>query len=171
MCRDESFKSDTKEHYVDFIESRPEFDDNLPNEYICDYGLEYFRSNRLPPRCILNELDVGTIPDEMKMLNPYEKVLLQRAKCFQTVTRMGTVAKKHLPPTHKVQKVRGTTFHLPLPLQETLKRLPEPHQPLATNYTFYYIASLLNQTKFGRTWLMFTSVPCFGKAQIHQSLL
>ena len=72
-----------KQNFLDFIESRTEFDDSLPNGYICDYCLEYFRSNRLSPRCILNGLDVGTIPDKMKMLNPYEKVLLQRAKCFQ----------------------------------------------------------------------------------------
>jgi len=76
-------------------------------------------------------LDFGVVPEEIKVLNPYERVLIQRAKCFQTVTRMSTVTKKHLPSTHKVQKVHGTTFHLPLPLQETLKRLPEPHQPLA----------------------------------------
>ena len=87
----------------------------------------------------------------MKMLNPYEKVLLQRAKCFQTVTRMGTVAKKHLPPTHKVQKVRNTMFHLPLPLQETLKRLPEPHQPLATDSELYILLCSI-PTKSNKIW-------------------
>ena len=136
------------QNFLDFIESRPEFDDNFPNGYICVYCLEYFR---LPPRCILNGLDFGTITDEMKMLNPYEKVLLQRAKCFQTVTRMGMVAKKHLPPTHKVQKVCGTTFHLPLPLQETLKRLPEPHQPLATDSKLYILLRSI-PTESNKIW-------------------
>ena len=87
----------------------------------------------------MNGLDFGTAPEEIKILNPYEKVLIQRAKTFQTVTRMGTVAKKHLPASHRIQKVCGTTFHLPLPLEETLKRLPEPHQPLADSSELYIL--------------------------------
>ena len=79
----------------EFIESRPDFDDSLLTGYICHYCLEYFRSDKLPPWCILNGLDFGVVPEEIKVLNPYERVLIQRAKCFQTVTRMGTVAKKH----------------------------------------------------------------------------
>ena len=118
------------ENLLEFTKTRPCFDDGLPNGYICDYCLRYFRSDKLPPRCILNGLDFGVVPKEIQSLNTYERILIQRAKCFQTVTRMGTVAKKHLPSSYKVQKVHGTTFHLPLPLQETLKRLPEPQQPL-----------------------------------------
>ena len=49
------------------------------------------------------------------------------------------VVKKHLPSTHRIQKVHGTTFHLPLPLQETLKKLPEPHQPLADTSELYIL--------------------------------
>ena len=125
---------------LEFNETRPDFDDNLPNGYICNYCIGYFRSKRLPPRCILNGLDFGgAVPEEIKLLNTYEKVLIQRAKCFQIVTRMGTVAKKHLPSTHRIQKVCGTTFHLPLPLEETLKKLPEPHQPLADTSELYIL--------------------------------
>ena len=127
------------QNLLDFINSRPDFDDNLPTGYICNYCLGYFRSKKLSPRCVLNGLDFGTVPEEIKVLNTYEKVLIQRAKTFQTVTRMGTVAKKHLPASHRIQKVCGTTFHLPLPLQETLKRLPEPHQPLADSSELYIL--------------------------------
>ena len=52
---------------------------------------------------------------------------------------LGTVAKKSLPSTHKIQKIHGTTFHLPLPLQETLKRLPEPHEALADTGELYIL--------------------------------
>jgi len=127
------------ENLLQFTKSRPHSNDDLPNSYICDYCVGYFRSNKLPPRCILNGLDFGVIPEEIKVLNPYERILIQRAKCFQTVTRMGMVAKKHLPSTHKIQNIQGTTFHLPLPLQETLKRLPEPHQPLADSGQLYIL--------------------------------
>ena len=43
---------------------------------------------------------------------------------------MGTVEKRKLPASYKVQKVNGTTFHLPLPIEETLNRLPDPQQAL-----------------------------------------
>lgn len=87
----------------------------------------------------MNGLDFGIVPEEIKILNPYKKILIQRATCFQTVTRVGTVAKKHLPSAHKIQKVHGTTFHLPLPLQETLKKLREPHQLLADDSELYIL--------------------------------
>lgn len=138
----------------EFIESRPHFNDGLPTGYICHHCLEYFRSDKMPPRCILNGLDFGVVPEEIKVLNPYEKILIQRAKCFQMVTRMGTVAKKHLPSTHKIQKVCGTTFHLPLPLQETLKKLPETHQPLADTGELYILLRSIPSKKIssGKIW-------------------
>ena len=61
------------QNLLDFINSRPDFDDNLPTGYICDY-CGYFRSKKLPPRCVLNGLDFGTVPEEIKVLNTYEKV-------------------------------------------------------------------------------------------------
>ena len=73
---------------------------------------------------MLNGLSFDNVPSEIIHLNQHERVLIQRAKAFQVVTNMQTVAGKRLPPSHKVSKVRGSTFHLPLPLNETLKRLP-----------------------------------------------
>ena len=73
------------DNLFEFIESRPNVDDGLPTGNICHYCLQYFRSDKLPPRCILNNLEFGDIPEEIKILNPYEKVLIQRAKCFQIV--------------------------------------------------------------------------------------
>ena len=52
---------------------------------------------------------------------------------------MQTVAGKRLPPSHKVSKVRGSTFHLPLPLNETLKRLPSAEEPLPSNGELYIL--------------------------------
>ena len=71
-----------------------------------------------------------SVPTEIAELNQYEKVLIQRAKVFQVVTKSNTVAGKKLPPSSKVSKVHGSTFHLPLPLQETLKKLPKPEDAL-----------------------------------------
>jgi len=52
--------------------------------------------------------------------------LIQRAKGFETVTNSRMVARRRLPPSSKISKVHSSTFHLPLPLQETLKKLPNP---------------------------------------------
>ena len=76
---------------------------------------------------------------EVAQLNQYEKVLIQRAKAFQVVTKMKTVAGKRLPPSHMVSKIRGSTFHLPLPLQETLKCLPTPDQPIPEHGELYIL--------------------------------
>ena len=115
---------------MDYNTRRPEYNDGLPEGFICKYCLNNFRQGKLPPRCILNSLQFGDIPQEISQLNAFEKILIQRAKCFQTVSRMGTVAKRQLPASHKIQKVIGTTFHLPLPIEETLNKLPDPQQAL-----------------------------------------
>lgn len=52
---------------------------------------------------------------EIIFLNEFEKLLIQRAKAFQTV-KMGTVANKKIPQRLQIQKVKGRTFHLPLSL-------------------------------------------------------
>lgn len=59
--------------------------------YICKYCLTYFRKDTLPPTCSLNDLHVDKIPDMIATLNNYEKILIQRAKTFQIVQKMGTV--------------------------------------------------------------------------------
>ena len=70
---------------------------------------------------MLNGLLFESVPTEILQLNQHECVLIQKAKAFQVVTKMQTVAGKWLPPSHKVSKVKGSTFHLPLLLNETLK--------------------------------------------------
>jgi len=61
---------------------------------------------------------------------------------------MKTVAGKRLPPSHMINKVQGSTFHLPLPLQETLKRLPTPEQPIPDHGELYVlIHSILTAKK------------------------
>ena len=127
------------QQFLDHYESTPPIDDGLPMGYICNYCLGKFRAGVLPARCVLNGLSVGKVPAEIAELNQYEKVLIQRAKAFQVVTKMSTVAGKRLPPSHMISKVRGSTFHLPLPLQETLKRLPTPDQPIPEHGELYIL--------------------------------
>jgi len=59
---------------------------------------------------MLNSLLFESAPTEILQLNQHKRVLIQRAKAFQVVTKMQTVAGKQLPPSHKVSKVKGSTF-------------------------------------------------------------
>ena len=70
-----------------------------------------------PDKCLLNSLYVELVPEELSGLNALERQLIQRAKCFQTVIRLGTY-------TGKILIYNATkTFFLPLPLQDTINKL------------------------------------------------
>lgn len=58
---------------------------------ICKYCDRYFKKNQLPPTCRINKLEVLPLPKEITTLNDYERILIQRAKAFQTVQRAHTV--------------------------------------------------------------------------------
>ena len=49
---------------------------------------------------MLNGLSFDNVPSEIIHLNQHKRVLIQRAKAFQVVTKMEKVAGKRLPPTH-----------------------------------------------------------------------
>lgn len=98
-----------------------------------------FRENSLLPTCVLNGLHVSEPPDFLINLNDFEKALIQRAKAFQVVTSMAPVGKKNLPNRQLIKKVKGGTFHLPLPLVETLKTLPRPQDPVNPNPEFFIL--------------------------------
>ncbi|XP_048514295.1 uncharacterized protein LOC125501742 [Athalia rosae] len=54
-------------------------------------------------------------------------------------SRMGTVGKKNLPHRETVQKVKGRTFHLPLPLDETLNKVCRQMDPINLDHEFYML--------------------------------
>jgi len=118
---------------MEYLDSHPAPKDDLNAGYICNFCIEKFRSGINPSRCMLNGLLFKSVPQ----LNQHEHVLIQRAKAFQVVTKMQTVARKQLPPSHKASKVKGSTFHLPLLLNETLKQLPSPEEPLPFSGELY----------------------------------
>lgn len=120
---------------INFINEQ---DPTMNSDFICDYCLRKIRSGSIPT-CLLNNMYVGTIPNEIFALNEYEKVLIQRAKAFQVVQRLGTVAKKNLPHTMRIQKLKGQTFHLPLPIEETLKKICSTTDPLNKHHELYIV--------------------------------
>lgn len=120
-------------------------------------GDEYKFICEFPPTCILNALEVKPPPVCLTRLNDYEKIFIQRAKAFQVVTRMGTVSDRKEPNKHLIQKIKGKTFHLPMPLQKTLEKLPRPDQAINPNQDLYILVRG-NPTKQKQIWQSFVNV-------------
>ena len=111
-------------------------------QYICKYCDKKICIGSLPAYCILNNLTVNDVPEVISCLNEFEKLLLQRAKAFQTVVKMGTVVNKKTPAQQKIQKVKGRTFHLPLPLQQTFDKLCSNTDPINLNHEFILVRNV-----------------------------
>lgn len=103
------------------------FKSSLSPDKICLYCAKKFSQKKLPPRCILNGMHFKPIPDCISALNDFEIVFIQRAKAFQVLTRMNAVSgshNKHRPLINVNRKDKGRTFHLPLPIENTLSESP-----------------------------------------------
>ena len=111
----------------------------IAEQYICNYCKEKFRKGLMPAYCILNNLFASNVPEVISSLNAFEKILIQRAKAFQTVVKMGTVMNRKVPERHMIQKVKGRTFHLPLPIQETLNKLSSETDAININHELYIV--------------------------------
>ncbi|CAI8013557.1 hypothetical protein GBAR_LOCUS8580, partial [Geodia barretti] len=81
----------------------------------------------MPARCVLNGLQTVPIPPELAALDLLSRQLIQRAKCYQTVVRLGTYTGK-VPRYNSLQACKGTMFFLPLPLNKTIETLNKVQQ-------------------------------------------
>ena len=92
--------------------------------YVCSYCRLILNNNKILNRCILNGLINEPVPDELMKLNALERQLIQKAKVFQTVVRLGTYTGK-VPVYNALKALKGTLFFLPLPIDKTFRiRLP-----------------------------------------------
>ena len=80
----------------------------------------------MPARCVLNGLQTVPIPPELAALDLLSRQLIQRAKCYQTVVRLGTYTGK--VPRYNSLRLQGTMFFLPLPLNKTIETLNNVQQ-------------------------------------------
>jgi len=120
---DEKFNSDIWNDLKDYmIQKDPSVAEK--SLYVCTYCQPIPNSKKMPSRCVLNGLYTIPIPDELTKLNTLETQLIQRAKCFQTVVRLGTYTGK-VPIYNALKAAKSTMFFLPLDLHNTLERLDE----------------------------------------------
>ena len=62
----------------------------VQTHYVCQYCRPLLNKNKMPGRCVLNGLEVERVPQDLQKLDPLSKQLIQRAKAFQAVIRLGT---------------------------------------------------------------------------------
>ena len=89
--------------------------------YACNYCWPILKSDALPSRCVLNGLEVGEVPKELHDLDALSKPLIQRAKAFQAVYRLGIYIGK-IRGYNSLKACMGIMFSLPLPLDKVWKR-------------------------------------------------
>ena len=92
--------------------------------YMCNYCKPLIKDDKLPSRCVLNGLETCTVPKEIAQLDGLSRQLVQRAKCYQTVVRLGTYSGK-VPHYNSLKACKGTMFFLPLPMSKTLETLDQ----------------------------------------------
>ena len=134
------------------VESNP----NSSSEvlYMCTYCKPLIRKDKLPSRCVLNGLTVVPVPPELSKLDVLSMQLIQRAKCYLTVVRLGTYTGK-VPTYNSLKACKGTMFFLPLPLNKTLDTLEEvKHSDTANDLPDPELYVIVNgkPTKAGVVW-------------------
>ena len=130
-------------------------DPNFDSKHLlmCKHCKPIIRSNRMPARCVLNNLQSEPLPDELKGLDPFSCQLIQLAKCFQTVVRLGTYTAK-VPIYNSLKACKGTVFYLPLPLEKTMETLGNARDFRPTNLPNPKLYVVLNSkpTKNNKIW-------------------
>ena len=131
--------------------------------YMCNYCKPMIKENRLPPRCVLNGLQTVPVPTELAILDPLSRQLIQRAKCYQTIVRLGTYTGK-VPIYNSLKACKGTMFFLPLPLNKTLETLDQvEHSDDLPNPELYIIVNG-KPTKSKVVWRSLVDVNCVKAA-------
>ena len=90
--------------------------------YMCHYCKSSVKNNKLPPRCVLNGLETIAIPVDLTKLDALSAQLIQLAKCYQTIVRLGAYTGR-VPIYNSLKTCHGTMLFLSLPLKKTLDTL------------------------------------------------
>jgi hypothetical protein len=87
--------------------------------YICnDYCITHLKQGTIPPYSILNNMKLYNAPSVLYNLNYYEKLLIKKATCFQSIFKLTTLSRSN--PKTLFSATKGTSVYLPLNTQDTL---------------------------------------------------
>ena len=62
--------------------------------FVCHYCKGAIRKDKIPPRCVLNGLEVVELSQELANLVCLSRQFIQHAKAYQTIVRLGTYTNK-----------------------------------------------------------------------------
>ena len=109
------------------VEQNPDANEQVL--YMCNYCKPLVKKDEMPPRCVLNGLQTIPMPPELAKMDCLSRQLIQRAKCYQTVVRLGTYTAK-VPVYESLKACKGTMFFLPLPFNKILEEVEHPSTAL-----------------------------------------
>ena len=103
---------------------------NTGNDYVrtligkkmCNYCYNKMQKNEIPRTSVLNKMNTGKTPDEIKKLTQFERIFIRQVAMYQTVFKLDTSA-GNLPYNERMAAIKGFSVHLPVPLQNTLQQL------------------------------------------------
>ena len=138
------------------VEQNPDANEQVL--YMCNYCKALVKKDEMPPRCVLNGLQTISMPPELAKLDCLSRQLIQRAKCYQTVVKLGTYTAK-VPVYNSLKACKGIMFFLPLPFNKTLKTLEEvEHSSTALPEPELYIIVNGRPTKGEVVWRSLVNV-------------
>ncbi len=91
---------------------------------LCTDCFNDLRYDKLPKYSVLNNMYIDNVPEEISSLNFYEKLLIQKAKCFMTIIKLNSYGRN----IHQMPAIKGLAVYLPLEQSSTqnyvMKTLP-----------------------------------------------
>ena len=100
---------------------------NTDTGFICKLCLSKFHGGVLLPACILNNLAVKLLLDVL--FQRFRKNVNQESEQLPSSAN-DELYFEQMPHRQMIRKVKDKTFHLPLPLQETLNKICPPEDSI-----------------------------------------
>jgi hypothetical protein len=77
-------------------------------QFCNSFCLQYLADNEIPKYSHLNNMPLNELIEELKCINQYELILIQLAKCFQTIVNLHVLIKNNF--TKCVLALKGKFF-------------------------------------------------------------
>jgi hypothetical protein len=124
--------------------------DPYTTHFICKAYCEkfIFKDSINPPISVLNNMQFKKPPECIAKLNIWERILIQKARCFQTIGKLNPVSK--WKGQNVISALRGLAIHLPLALHETYSYV-KTTLPSSDNLSIFVHSLPTNANKIWRS--------------------
>ena len=132
--------------------------DTLIGSKICGYCWgKMDQKGEVPGTSLINGMDIGTTPDEIKRLNMFETLLIKQYSHFQVMLKLGpTVGNR--PNNEKMKAMKGFSVHIPVPVQQNVKKLGDDRPNKLIDPKNYILLHGLPTIKDKKVWTSLINV-------------